>query len=86
MDVKGRAFEEFLPSQLRGEGLGQYFTPRPIVNFMADLAEISIHDVVTDFACGSGGFLIKAFEQMQRGVDDTGWNYTSHGDDESRNP
>jgi type I restriction enzyme M protein len=69
VDVKGRAFEEFLPSQLRGEGLGQFFTPRPIVNFMATLAEISIHDVVVDFACGSGGFLIKAFEQMQRGVE-----------------
>ena len=49
MDVKGRAFEEFLPSQLRGKGLGQYFTPRPIVNFMAALADISIHDVVVDF-------------------------------------
>ena len=69
VDVKGRAFEEFLPSQLRGEGLGQFFTPRPIVNFMADLASISIHDVVADFACGSGGFLIKAFEQMERGVE-----------------
>jgi len=69
VDVKGRAFEEFLPSQLRGEGLGQFFTPRPIVNFMADLASISIHDVVADFACGSGGFLIKAFEQMDRGVE-----------------
>lgn len=70
VDVKGRAFEEFLPSQLRGEGLGQYFTPRPVVNFMADLAGISIHDVVVDFACGSGGFLINAFEQMQRGVEE----------------
>lgn len=68
VDVKGRAFEEFLPSQLRGEGLGQFFTPRRIVNFMADLAAISIHDVVADFACGSGGFLIKAFEQMERGI------------------
>ena len=69
VDVKGRAFEEFLPSQLRGQGLGQFFTPRPIVNFMADLASISIHDVVADFACGSGGFLIKAFEQMEQGVE-----------------
>jgi type I restriction enzyme M protein len=69
VDVKGRAFEEFLPSQLRGEGLGQFFTPRPIVNFMVELASISIHDVVADFACGSGGFLIKAFEQMERGVE-----------------
>mgnify|MGYP000922334732 CR=1 FL=1 len=69
VDVKGRAFEEFLPTQLRGKGLGQFFTPRPVVNFMVDLAEISIHDVVADFACGSGGFLIKAFERMQRLVD-----------------
>ncbi len=69
VDVKGRAFEEFLPSQLRGKGLGQFFTPRPIVNFMTELAGISIHDTVIDFACGSGGFLIKAFEQMKSGVE-----------------
>lgn len=70
VDVKGRAFEEFLPSQLRGKGLGQFFTPRPIVNFMADMADVSMQDVVVDFACGSGGFLIKAFEQMKRGVEE----------------
>lgn len=69
VDVKGRAFEEFLPSQLRGKGLGQFFTPRPVVDFMTKLADISIQDVVVDFACGSGGFLIKAFEHMQQGLD-----------------
>lgn len=69
VDVKGRAFEEFLPSQLRGKGLGQFFTPRPIVNLMAGMAAVSIQDVVVDFSCGSGGFLIKAFEQMQRYVE-----------------
>lgn len=69
VDIKGRAFEEFLPSQLRGKGLGQFFTPRPIVNFMANLAEISIYDIIGDFACGSGGFLIKAFEEMMKLTD-----------------
>lgn len=69
VDVKGRALEEFLPSQLRGKGLGQFFTPRPVVEFMSELAGISIHDVVADFACGSGGFLIKAFERMEHGVE-----------------
>ncbi|WP_175673173.1 N-6 DNA methylase [Burkholderia ambifaria] len=69
VDVKGRAFEEFLPSQLRGKGLGQYFTPRPVVNFMCSLAEISLNDVVLDFACGSGGFLIKAYEKMKGEVE-----------------
>ncbi|WP_339232117.1 N-6 DNA methylase [Pseudomonas sp. FSL L8-0168] len=69
IDVKGRAFEEFLPSQLRGKGLGQYFTPRPVVNFMCELADISLNDVVVDFACGSGGFLIKAYEKMRSEVE-----------------
>ncbi|HKI32025.1 MAG TPA: N-6 DNA methylase [Gemmataceae bacterium] len=69
VDVKGRAFEEFLPSQLRGKGLGQYFTPRPIVNFMAEMAGVSIRDTVVDFSCGSGGFLIKAFELMKGKVE-----------------
>lgn len=69
IDLKGRAFEEFLPSQLRGKGLGQYFTPRPIVDFMCDLADISLNDTVLDFACGSGGFLIKAYEKMRGEVD-----------------
>ncbi len=69
VDIKGRAFEEFLPSQLRGKGLGQFFTPRPIVNFMAEMAGISLRDTVVDFSCGSGGFLIKAFEQMKSSVE-----------------
>ncbi len=69
VDVKGRAFEEFLPSQLRGKGLGQYFTPRPVVNFICDLANISINDIVLDFACGSGGFLIRAYEKMRSEVE-----------------
>ena len=63
-DVKGRAFEEFLPTQLRGKGLGQFFTPRLIVDFMVKMANVSIHDIIVDFSCGSGGFLIKAFEMI----------------------
>ncbi len=64
-DIKGRAFEEFLPSQLRGKGLGQFFTPRSLVDFMIEMADISVKDKVLDFASGSGGFLIKAFERKR---------------------
>lgn len=69
-DVKGRAFEEFLPSQLRGKGLGQFFTPRTVVDFMVALADISFNDKVLDFASGSGGFLIKAFSEKKRLIDE----------------
>ena len=42
MDVKGVAFEEFLSVTYRGGGLGQYFTPRAVVNFMVDLVDPAI--------------------------------------------
>lgn len=74
-DVKGRAFEEFLPSQLRGKGLGQFFTPRSVVDFMIELAEISITDTVLDFASGSGGFLIKAFDKKRQLINETQQQY-----------
>lgn len=74
-DVKGRAFEEFLPSQLRGKGLGQFFTPRSIVDFMIEMADISITDKVLDFASGSGGFLIKAFDKKRQLVQETQQQY-----------
>ena len=65
-DIKGRAFEEFLPSQLRGKGLGQFFTPRSVVDFMIELADVSITNKILDFASGSGGFLIKAFDRKRQ--------------------
>ena len=74
-DIKGRAFEEFLPSQLRGKGLGQFFTPRSVVEFMIELADISITDKVLDFASGSGGFLIRAFDRKRKLIEETQQQY-----------
>lgn len=74
-DIKGRAFEEFLPSQLRGKGLGQFFTPRPVVDFMIEMANIGVKDKVLDFASGSGGFLIKAFDRKRQLIMDMQQQY-----------
>lgn len=63
-DVKGIAFERFLGQTFRGE-LGQFFTPRPIVDFMVELIDPSEGDVLCDPASGSGGFLIKFFEYVR---------------------
>jgi len=59
-DIKGAAYEIFLKSTLRGE-FDQYFTPREIVDFMVKFADPNVGDVILDPACGSGGFLIQAF-------------------------
>lgn len=67
-DVKGVAFESFLGKTFRGE-LGQFFTPRTIVNYMVDVLDIKEGELVCDPCCGSGGFLIKAFEKVQDNID-----------------
>lgn len=62
-DVKGIAFEQFLGTTFRGE-LGQFFTPRTIVDFMTEIIDPQENEVICDPTCGSGGFLIKAFEYV----------------------
>ncbi len=63
-DVKGIAFEKFLGRTFRGE-LGQFFTPRTIVDFMVEVLDPQEGEIICDPACGSGGFLIKAFEYVR---------------------
>lgn len=60
-DVKGIAFEKFLGKTFRGE-IGQFFTPRPIVEFMVKMMDPKEGDITCDPASGSGGFLIRFFE------------------------
>lgn len=67
-DVKGIAFEEFLGTTFRGE-LGQFFTPRTIVDFMTEILEPQEGEVICDPTCGSGGFLIKAFEYVREKIE-----------------
>jgi type I restriction enzyme M protein len=68
-DVKGIAFEKFLGSTFRGE-LGQFFTPRTIVDFMVSVVNPQEGDYICDPCCGSGGFLIKAFEYVREYIEE----------------
>lgn len=67
-DVKGIAFEEFLGKTFRGE-LGQFFTPRTLVDFMVEILDPQEGEVICDPCCGSGGFLIKAFEYVRSKIE-----------------
>lgn len=66
-DSKGAAFEYFVRATLKGKKLGQYFTPRPLVEIMNALVgrEKILTSLgftgemrVVDPACGTGGFLV----------------------------
>lgn len=66
-DVKGIAFERFLGRTFRGE-IGQFFTPRTIVDFMVKMVDPKENDVICDPASGSGGFLISFFEIIREKI------------------
>lgn len=68
-DVKGIAFEQFLGRTFRGE-LGQFFTPRTVVDFMVDVLDPQEGEILCDPCCGSGGFLIKAFEYVRTKIEE----------------
>ena len=57
---------------MRGKALGQFFTPRSIVELGAALANIKVSeshiDKVLDGCCGTGGFLIEALQQMRNKI------------------
>ncbi len=67
-DVKGIAFEKFLGRTFRGE-LGQFFTPRTIVEFMVKVLDPQEGEYICDPCCGSGGFLINAFEYVRAQIE-----------------
>ncbi len=62
-DYLGQLYETFF-RYTGGNTIGQYFTPRHITRFMADICEVTEHDVVIDPACGTGGFLVAALQHI----------------------
>lgn len=65
-DYIGQLYEMFFRFT-GGNTIGQFFTPRHITSFMADLFDINKRDVVVDPTCGTGGFLIAALKSMIEG-------------------
>jgi type I restriction enzyme M protein len=64
-DIKGDAFEYFLKNMNQADNdLGQYFTPRHIVKAMVHLINPKFKETVYDPFCGTGGFLIEAFNHI----------------------
>jgi type I restriction enzyme M protein len=65
LDVKGVAFERFMDGFFKGD-FGQYFTPRPIIEFAISMLKPKNTDYVLDTSCGSGGFLLYAMDYIRK--------------------
>lgn len=73
-DLNGKLFETFLNATMRGKELGQFFTPRSVVDFMTKLADLQIEKrkesipKILDGCCGTAGFLIEAMADLSEKV------------------
>ena len=66
-DFKGAIYEAILEKngQDRKSGAGQYFTPRALISAIVDVIDPYIGETVADPCCGTGGFLLAAYEHMR---------------------
>jgi len=67
VDTKGEIYEGLLERNATEvkSGAGQYFTPRPVIKAIMECMQPKIGQTVHDPACGTGGFLLSAYEFMK---------------------
>ena len=63
IDVKGKAYEEIVGSNLRGDR-GEFFTPKNIVRMAIQMLNIPLEAKILDPACGTGGFLVTGMNNV----------------------
>ena len=66
-------YENILKDLQSAGNSGEFYTPRPVTQFIIDILEPKLGEKVADFACGTGGFLTCAIEHLkkqQKNVDD----------------
>ncbi|MCB2215712.1 MAG: type I restriction-modification system subunit M [Desulfobulbaceae bacterium] len=67
VDVKGQIYEGLLErnaSEVKS-GAGQYFTPRPVIDAIVRCVSPQVGETICDPACGTGGFLLAAYDYMK---------------------
>lgn len=76
-DIKGRAFQKVLGPAIRA-GMGQYFTPDPVVEVAVRIARPKPSDLILDPFCGSGHFLTRSLDYVSREYKETITEYAFH--------
>jgi len=61
----GALYESMLREMRDAAGdSGEFYTPRPVVRFMVAVTDPSLGETVLDPACGTGGFLVEAYNHL----------------------
>lgn len=78
IDLFGIVYEKFFADIFKGES-GKFFTPREIVDFMVEFADLEVGEKICDPACGSGGFLTRAYKNLRTKLADMKLDNTQTG-------
>ena len=66
----GRLYETLLREMRDAAGdSGEFYTPRPVVQFMVTVTDPRLGETVLDPACGTGGFLVETYRHLERQAD-----------------
>ena len=61
----GHIYETILKSLQSAGNAGEFYTPRAVTDFCAQMIQPQIGDRVADLACGTGGFLTSAISELE---------------------
>lgn len=70
----GEIYESILKELQSAGSAGEFYTPRAVTDFMAQMIQPKIGEKMADFACGTGGFIIswlKALESQNKTIENT---------------
>lgn len=76
-DIKGRAFQRVLGPAIRA-GMGQYFTPDPVVELAVGIIQPKASELILDPFCGSGHFLTRCLDYVIQHQGDKLDTYSLH--------
>ena len=64
----GEIYEKILKDLQSAGNAGEFYTPRAVTDFMAEMIQPKLGEQVADFACGTGGFLTSALKILETRV------------------
>lgn len=60
----GSIYESFLKDLQSAGNSGEFYTPRAVTDFMVKVIKPKLGERIADFACGTGGFLVSALNEL----------------------
>ena len=70
----GEIYETILKELQSAGSSGEFYTPRAVTDFMAQMIKPKIGEKMADFACGTGGFLTSWLKELKKQVKTTNDN------------